>query len=52
MVSQRPLSTSLLKLKLQIQTEGSEEVLEVGHGKAVVQVFEGTTGLAISGTKG
>jgi V/A-type H+-transporting ATPase subunit B len=26
-------------------------VLEVGHGKAVVQVFEGTTGLAISGTK-
>jgi V/A-type H+/Na+-transporting ATPase subunit B len=26
-------------------------VLEVGFGKAVVQVFEGTTGLAISGTK-
>ena len=26
-------------------------VLEVGHGKAVVQVFEGTTGLAITGTK-
>jgi len=27
------------------------KVLEVGFGKAVVQVFEGTTGLAISGTK-
>lgn len=27
------------------------KVLEVGHGKAVVQVFEGTSGLAISGTK-
>ena len=26
-------------------------VLEVGYGKAVVQVFEGTTGLAITGTK-
>ena len=26
-------------------------VLEVGYGKAVIQVFEGTTGLAISGTK-
>lgn len=26
-------------------------VLEVGFGKAVVQVFEGTTGLAISGTR-
>ena len=27
------------------------KVLEVGFGKAVVQVFEGPTGLAISGTK-
>ena len=26
-------------------------VLEVGYGKAIVQVFEGTTGLAIVGTK-
>jgi V/A-type H+-transporting ATPase subunit B len=26
-------------------------VLEVGYGKAVVQIFEGTSGLAISGTK-
>jgi V/A-type H+-transporting ATPase subunit B len=35
-------------------TEGERRlgrVLEVGHGKAVVQVFEGTTGLAITGTK-
>jgi V/A-type H+/Na+-transporting ATPase subunit B len=27
------------------------KVLEIGYGKAVVQVFEGTSGLAISGTK-
>src|SRR5215212_3208175 len=27
-------------------------VLEVGFGKAIVQVFEGTTGLTITGTKG
>ena len=27
------------------------KVLEVGNGKAIVQVFEGTTGLSISGTK-
>ncbi len=27
------------------------KVLEVGFGKAVVQVFEGTTGLTVSGTK-
>src|SRR5919107_815809 len=27
------------------------KVLEVGYGRAVVQVFEGTTGLAITGTK-
>ena len=26
------------------------KVLEVGNGKAVVQVFEGTTGLSVSGT--
>ena len=35
-------------------TEGERrlgKVLEVGNGKAVVQVFEGTTGLSISGTK-
>ncbi|MGH9876118.1 MAG: V-type ATP synthase subunit B [Nitrososphaerales archaeon] len=27
------------------------KVLEIGYGKAVVQVFEGTTGLSITGTK-
>ena len=27
------------------------KVLEIGHGKAVVQVFEGTTGLSVMGTK-
>ena len=27
------------------------KVLEVGNGKAIIQVFEGTTGLAITGTK-
>ncbi|MEM2760297.1 MAG: V-type ATP synthase subunit B [Nitrososphaerales archaeon] len=35
-------------------TEGESrlgKVLEVGFGKAVVQVFEGTTGLSITGTK-
>ena len=35
-------------------TEGERrlgKVLEVGNGKAVVQVFEGRTGLSISGTK-
>jgi len=34
-------------------TEGERrlgKVLEVGNGKAIVQVFEGTTGLSISGT--
>jgi V/A-type H+-transporting ATPase subunit B len=40
---------------VEIQTTSGEKrlgkVLEVGHGKAVVQVFEGTTGLSISGTK-
>jgi len=35
-------------------TEGEKrlgKVLEIGFGKAVVQVFEGTTGLSITGTK-
>ena len=35
-------------------TEGEKrlgKVLEVGNGKAIVQVFEGTTGLSVSGTK-
>lgn len=40
---------------VEIQTLSGEKrlgkVLEVGFGKAVVQVFEGTTGLSISGTK-
>jgi V/A-type H+/Na+-transporting ATPase subunit B len=40
---------------VEIQTTSGEKrlgkVLEVGNGKAVVQVFEGTTGLSISGTK-
>ncbi|HLC24354.1 MAG TPA: V-type ATP synthase subunit B [Nitrosopumilaceae archaeon] len=40
---------------VEIQTTSGEKrlgkVVEVGFGKAVVQVFEGTTGLSISGTK-
>ncbi len=40
---------------VEIQTTEGEKrlgkVLEVGNGKAIVQVFEGTTGLSISGTK-
>ncbi len=40
---------------VEIQTTSGEKrlgkVMEVGFGKAVVQVFEGTTGLSISGTK-
>jgi len=40
---------------VEIQTSSGEKrlgkVLEVGNGKAIVQVFEGTTGLSISGTK-
>jgi V/A-type H+-transporting ATPase subunit B len=40
---------------VEIETPNKERrlgrVLEVGFGKAVVQVFEGTTGLAITGTK-
>ncbi len=40
---------------VEIETNEGEKrlgkVLEVGNGKAVVQVFEGTTGLSISGTK-
>ena len=51
MASQKRHSMSLLKSRLQIQPKDLEGYVEVGHGKAVVQVFEGTTGLAISGTK-
>jgi len=40
---------------VEIQTTSGEKrlgkVVEVGFGKAVVQVFEGTTGLSISGTR-
>ena len=40
---------------VEIETSEGEKrlgrVLEVGNGKAVVQVFEGTSGLAITGTK-
>ena len=40
---------------VEIETTSGEKrlgkVLEVGHGKAIVQVFEGTTGLSIAGTK-
>jgi len=40
---------------VEIETTSGEKrlgkVLEVGHGKAVIQVFEGTTGLSIAGTK-
>jgi V/A-type H+-transporting ATPase subunit B len=40
---------------VEIETSEGErrlgKVLEVGFGKAVVQVFEGTTGLTVSGTK-
>ena len=40
---------------VEIQTTDGEKrlgkVLEVGHGKAIVQVFEGTTGLSVAGTK-
>src|SRR3972149_5650735 len=39
---------------VEIETKEGErrlgKVLEVGNGKAIVQVFEGTTGLSISGT--
>jgi len=39
---------------VEIQTTAGEKrlgkVLEVGNGKAIVQVFEGTTGLSVSGT--
>ena len=39
---------------VEIQTRDGErrlgKVLEVGNGKAIVQVFEGTTGLSVSGT--
>lgn len=40
---------------VEIETDDGErrlgKVLEIGNGKAVVQVFEGTTGLAITGTR-
>ncbi len=40
---------------VEIETSDGErrlgKVLEIGYGKAVVQVFEGTTGLSTSGTK-
>ena len=40
---------------VEIETTSGEKrlgkVLEVGHGKAIVQVFEGTSGLSIAGTK-
>ena len=40
---------------VEIQTTEGEKrlgkVLEVGNGKAVVQVFEGTTGLSVAGTR-
>jgi V/A-type H+-transporting ATPase subunit B len=40
---------------VEIETSEGEKrlgkVLEVGNGKAIVQVFEGTTGLAIAGTR-
>ncbi len=40
---------------VEIETSEGEKrlgrVLEVGNGKAVVQIFEGTSGLAITGTK-
>lgn len=40
---------------VEVETSGGERrlgrVVEVGYGKAVVQIFEGTTGLAISGTR-
>ena len=39
---------------VEVETKDGErrlgKVLEVGNGKAIVQVFEGTTGLSISGT--
>ncbi len=40
---------------VEIETSENEirlgKVLEIGYGKAIVQVFEGTTGLSTSGTK-
>jgi V/A-type H+-transporting ATPase subunit B len=40
---------------VEIQTKEGEKrlgkVLEVGNGKAIVQVFEGTTGLSVAGTQ-
>jgi len=40
---------------VEVETSSGEKrlgkVLEIGQGRAVIQVFEGTTGIAISGTK-
>ncbi|MFB5624476.1 MAG: V-type ATP synthase subunit B, partial [Nitrosopumilus sp.] len=40
---------------VEIQTTDGQKrlgkVLEVGNGKAIVQVFEGTTGLSVAGTQ-
>jgi V/A-type H+-transporting ATPase subunit B len=40
---------------VEVETSEGEKrlgrVVEVGYGKAVVQIFEGTTGLAVSGTR-
>ena len=39
---------------VEIETKEGEhrlgKVLEIGNGKAIIQVFEGTTGLSIAGT--
>ena len=39
---------------VEIETNDGErrlgKVLEIGNGKAIVQVFEGTTGLSVAGT--
>lgn len=40
----------LVEIKTSDGTHRLGKVLEIGHGKAIVQVFEGTTGLSISGT--
>ena len=40
---------------VEVQTSDGQKrlgkVLEVGNGKAIVQVFEGTTGLSVAGTQ-
>jgi len=49
------VTTSSFDELVEIETNDGErrlgKVLEIGNGKAVVQVFEGTTGLAITGTR-